>query len=46
MIDRSMDSFPSAGAGSGPLTRRGVLRGAAAPAAVPVLIAAGPPAGE
>ncbi|MFF3912330.1 cholesterol oxidase substrate-binding domain-containing protein [Streptomyces sp. NPDC001852] len=42
MIDRSADNFPSSDGGWDRLSRRGLLRGAAALAAVPVLIAADP----
>ncbi|MER6070719.1 cholesterol oxidase substrate-binding domain-containing protein [Streptomyces sp. NPDC001817] len=42
MIDRSADNFPSPDGGWDRLSRRGLLRGAAALAAVPVLIAADP----
>ncbi|MEV5875237.1 cholesterol oxidase substrate-binding domain-containing protein [Streptomyces sp. NPDC052101] len=42
MIDRSSDNLLSVGGSSDPLSRRGLLRGAAALAAVPVLIAADP----
>ncbi|GHE07893.1 cholesterol oxidase substrate-binding domain-containing protein [Streptomyces alanosinicus] len=42
MIDRSTDNSLSESGSSGPLSRRGLLRSAAALAAVPVLIAADP----
>ncbi|MFF7976340.1 hypothetical protein [Streptomyces sp. NPDC007905] len=42
MIDRSAGNFPPAGDGSVPVSRGGFLRTAAAPAAVPVPVAADP----
>src|SRR5689334_5848811 len=42
VIDRSRDNSSSPGGGWSPLSRRGLLRGAAALATVPVLLAADP----